>query len=714
MPSYPPNAAPSGAQAVLSPPLLSPTTLKNKRDAVETPEQAYAICKGTEWSNRIIITRAAQAQRKIDGEPPYNSFKLRNKGQFWKSNISTGFLASIIERVFPRFYMRLRNARYLTAAELPSTVNGEPVPAAEQKTQIFREVFTKTFRKWEGCSAFMQMLSMETCGYGYCFPTFLDNSDWRPQLLRLDEGFVPEGTKAMTQKFPYFVTRQNFTVQEIIDMIRDPDAAEEMGWDLDNVTSALNIAQPVPRQVAGLPIDARRYEDTIRELIPVEGFQEGANMVKVYRLIYKEYDGSVSERILQRDTGAELFYKQNKYASMADVVLPFVFQIGNGTVYGSEGIAIKLYALAMNVEKSRNSAQDAFRNRNRYTMATASAADLEKMKLQVYDDYVVMAGGTFQNNSGALPAVVEDFIKQDTFWTQLAEQRAGALMPMIMEQDGGDTTATEAQINAGRQKEVQDTTLDNMFLQAQVLMGMVARKMFDPLTEDEDAMAAQSECQSRGLSLGEMLFLAKQAATGNIGILEQRQALEAQFLQTRIGNPLWDQYLIEQEIGTRAIGSDLTKLLMVPQGDQSSVIKGTRSQELENTTMGQGRPVPVAPDDPHLIHMATIEGQQDPATGAYNNSITQNLATHNIPGASMILAHYINHRDTAVATKTNGEGNQQNHQEAFIATMQKLVESATQRQQQMAQQQLIQQTIAQPMPPPGQPVGQLPPAPGAI
>ena len=116
--------------------------LEVENRTISNTGQAYSVCNTLvqDWKKGIL--NAARITSKLNGERPYNQKRLKDAGKDWKTNISTGFLASECGKVIPRFYMPIKTAKYLTASELPPGW-----PNGIEKSQHFRQVITDSIRE---------------------------------------------------------------------------------------------------------------------------------------------------------------------------------------------------------------------------------------------------------------------------------------------------------------------------------------------------------------------------------------------------------------------------------------------------------------------------------------------------------------------------------------------------------------------------------------
>ena len=684
------------ATQIPNPPSVTPKG-DNDRPALDDVAQALNVCRSVEWSARAQIRKAAAVQRVIDGRPPFSPGALRAAGNAWQSNVSTGFLSSVVETVYPRLYLRLKSVKYLTGAKLEQTTQD---PTALQRTADYRRIFTESVRSWPGWNIFLQGMCKEITTYGFGFPTFPDRLDWRPTMFRMDEAFIPQGTPIFCEDMQYYVVRQDWDAFDLYDKTKDGELAEDAGWNLQNCYSSIDNSQPLPRQITGLEIDTRRYQDLVREIIPASSYQKGWNLIKTYRIWTKESNGKCSERIINRDTGDELYYSENIGLAMKDIVLPMAFQYGNGTIYGSKGVGVILYEMACMVEKSRNRATDNLAQRNRHQLMVDPGADVTKLKMDVFAGISIISGVKCTPMQNTLADVSETMIMQDKYWTQIAQTAVGAYLPLDA-QNVTEKTATQAKIDALQQNEKTNVTVDNMLTQFQMFMGIIARRICNPVSPDPVAQTCLKRMIAAGLSPQDIQYLTNLPPSENIvDFNDESDQQSLAYLVTLRGNPAYDQAKLERRISDIQLTAEIADEILLPVNDQSMVAENTRTQLLENGQLSSGSPMPVSARDNDQVHMAVMQGQQDPIKGSWNGPISQTIASGNLKGANAMMAHYATHLQAGQAKKTLGEG--ENNSKAFLAQMQQL---ATQAQQfalraQMRQQDAANLSASVPPPPP--------------
>ena len=338
-----------GGEAPQSPNLSSDA--KVHTPALKDIGQAVALVRGLEVENRERSLKNARIQGKYDAERPFNAQKMKADGLGWKTNFTTKPLATLIDKVVPRFTTAIRNMRYLTASKLPDRFEG-----ASEKTETFRREITETCRNHEGWDEIGSEIAQENTLFGYTPVAWLDTVTWFPKFYRQDHFLVPQGTKHTAKSAQIICLRELYLLHELFDVIRDPGAATDAGWDVANVIESLNTATPEDRRSLNYSPE-RIYADLARESSVLGSFH-GAKAVEAWHVFIAEVDGHVTHVAFDAKSDKKLFWKAKQFASMSDAAAFFSFQHGNGKLHGSKGIGRELYNMASVLDRSRNEVID--------------------------------------------------------------------------------------------------------------------------------------------------------------------------------------------------------------------------------------------------------------------------------------------------------------------------------------------------------------------
>lgn len=615
--------------------------LRAERLSIESTDQAVSICNSLIEENRDRVLMAKQIQEAIDSiDPPMSPQALEESGKGWMSNITTGILTSIVERILPRLVMRVKTAPSLTASSLPVTT-----PDYATKTSAYRKSLTDLIRSWPKFNIAAQNLAKEMIDHGYSFAYWTNPIDWKPKIARMDRAYVPNGTE-QGEPPQFFMVREYYRVNELWSMIEDRESAEDSGFDIDNMVEAINDAAPIFIPNDGDETEARQFEDLKREVVTSYGYAQGSNTVEVWHLFSTEYDGRVSQWMIDSKTNNLLFRADSRYDSMDDVVVIVPFQIGNGTVHGSLGAGKICYDLAAEAEKNRNSAMDSFRNRGRLAIEFADPADMPENPLVIDDIGMYVQGGRFAGNSGMLPENAQAFVMLDEFLRKIMQEKVGVYLFEPIAQEN-PRTATEAQIIALQGEELKNSVLDNFLSSFARVVAAISRRAFGGTSDDPSAEAAR-DALLKIMDEDELDELIKNTPTQTIIDINNSDTLRiVDWVRTKMGNPMYNQHELQRLEGSLSVPLEIVDQVLLPINDPTEDAEQVRLQLMEINQIINGTPMPVSPRDNHLIHIQTLVGQTDPETGQNMGPVFAQINAARLQEALALLNHLMIHADYA-------------------------------------------------------------------
>lgn len=693
-------------------PKVDPASLEASNRVVTSVEQAIALTETDVLDARKLVVAARRITAKKQGAPPYNPAMLAKQGKAWKRNFSSRFLQKELNRIAPRFYMPVLNASTMTAAELPAGW-----PKGAEKTRFFRDTMTRAFRGWRKNDMFWRGLATEVCDYSFTFAAWTDPLEWRPHLCRMDRGFVPRGTEVMDTKLARFTLKWDYRPDELLKIVRSAVDAGSENWKRDAVANAVDAATlpTMPQDMTQL----RKWEELIREQSWDYNYSRSQRVIETRHLFVLEFNGKVSHYILWPQGAGDnklLFEHLDAYDGTDDVVIPVVFNYGDGTIHGSWGAGTLLYDLAAQLEKVRCDNVDNLLNSNKTRVQVKDAKDADSVQLVVNDTMIVVAGGQFAQNVGGITANPEGYMVLDDKMSQWAQEIVGSYLPPIPSQPS-DIKA--AQVNAAIQRETdaQRDVLEIWLKQVALIIAQMTKRMLNPESDDEYAQGVRSKLLGEDANWFKKMFnrvwekakdvkvLEKLIPPAPIRLTEEELAIlvnqpviqtvmeftefaasqRAAFAASVQNNPLFNQEAVARYMaaGVPNAGSAFVDDIVVPAGDTTSITAQQRQQLMESSAMlVTSQALPVVLTDSHVTHYDTLVGPLEQA-------IQGGLVGPARAGLTHLSAHYA----AGVGLKT-WPPERINADKAKIANLQQALEAKAQEQ---AAAQAQQQAGIQPM-----------------
>jgi len=664
---------------------VSEKTLEPANRVIGSVDQGLAVVNSLIYAWNKGIYNSSRIVAKVNGEPPYSKRDLKAKGKGHKRNISTRFLLTQCQKVYPRFHQPLKQASTLTAATLP-----DGWPDGPSKTDKFRRRLTKTIRAWPKWDFFCEGMAKEVVDFGFGFATWFDEYEWRPNLIRMDKGFVPQGTEILEFDFPFFLVKWDYAPNELLKLVREADEAELDTWQKEACIKAINQAAA---PTMGPTFERwRDYEQLVRQALWSIAYFKARRMVETYHLFVREFTGKVSHYVynkngLKGDPDMRLLYeKEDAFDAISDTSVPVVFGYGDGTIQGSWGVGHLLFDLANQLEIIRNDLMDTQLTQNKMKLEVAEGKNVNDVKMAISDDYVAVSGAKVAGSSAALPANIESYVQCEAQFSQWAMQIVGNYVPPIPLQPS-DLKAASVNAAMSQEQETQMNNLDKYLKQIAFIITTMTKRLCDPANPDDEAKEFRTALlEEDRLTEEEVEKLADQPVIQSVTEFTPAAAqMRAQFAASRAQGPTAALYNMRklEEIQAQAIpgGKAVLDFALNPGDDPQNIAHATRQQVLENTALAMGQEVPVTADDADWPHMQTMK-----------QPLTEAIQKGAVGPATVGLKHYSAHYIAGVSKKSLPP-DQINSEKQFIS---QLEQGLMQVQQQQAAALAAQGTAAPP------------------
>jgi hypothetical protein len=388
-------------------------------------------------------------------------------------------MASLIDRVTPKFVDAIHSMKFLTASKLPDEYQD-----SDDKTTLFRTGITNVIREWSSWADFVNSVAQENVTYGYTAGVFMDELNWRPRTFQEEKLFFDDNSPQFAGQLPIFCVKVDYYIHELIELLRDPDLSEDAGYETENIRKAINAAMPPKESFLSNP---RQLSDLVREGNMYLSYHRQSRMIQTAHVFVMNYDGTgvdhwwINIKSLDIAAGlsdtsqqdndfhsspadddnnpALLFYSEDVARTMKDVISLFSFQCGNTKLFGSKGLGRLLVNMDIAINKCRMCFIDSI-YQSGLIIAQADEKDIPFMEPRVVYPFIWVPK-TADISKQAFEANADAFMALDNKLTALSEIIAGAFIPgQITIQGGPEQTATEVSIDAQRENEIKQGILN--------------------------------------------------------------------------------------------------------------------------------------------------------------------------------------------------------------------------------------------------------------
>lgn len=342
--------------------------------------------------NKMLEDDEASANARVrvqgmkDGEPPYSPGALRIQKQSSRANANFLQASKIISKVANGFNDIIFSVKVLMSIE---TEFGEEAERFNNN-RIIAEELTRTIRKWPSfTSNFMQLVDkFVTHGVGIGY--FPDTEDWKYEVAGFGDFMIPRQTPASEEKIQIAISKQDMPVTELYDMIEDPEKAADLGWNVAAVRKAINRA--TDRASTG---EIGEYESMQREIKNNDAvFNRKYQYVRILRTIVREFDGTLSFYLLEKDGDGEILCSvPSRYTTVNEAFVFFCYGVGNGTFHGVRGLGHTLYPLVQLHNRLMCMLSDSAMLSGSLMIQPESQKALDDLAMQAFGPFTILSPG---------------------------------------------------------------------------------------------------------------------------------------------------------------------------------------------------------------------------------------------------------------------------------------------------------------------------------
>lgn len=613
MTAAPPQTAPTGVDTSgvqLAPPPVKGPLPKSR---LTSASQAMSIYWNLHRANQARNGYGAYLQGVADGNPPHRQSTLRSNGQGWRANFSTGESKARKDTAKTPYYDLFSSGP--SYCEIRTDVEGN-LDAASASGRITIE-FHRMLKRWPGFDLnFWKMLD-DFVGFGRGWLYWMDMDTPRFKRVPWWRVRFPDGTDVDPETWETFTIEHIYSPVNLNAYIRDEEAAQEEGWNPEQVRKALTSACPKDPQGAE---DAMMVQQMIRD--QDIGLMYRANTVQAASVYQKEWDGSWSRMLIQtaKEPSAEeklgekdwLYYKHKVADDVSQLIAPFIFEVETGSINGLGGI---LRDITDQVKvKNRMRCEQV----NNSLLRSTILLQAQNSSSRVKGGLVTVGGGVTLIPEGL--AIQQSSIVGDIQSTMLVDEamsreldvNTGIFRPQQEKPSGNPEPLGTTQLRFAQSSVLTNSAVNRFQIQMDWLFAEVYRRATQDLPRSSDpgikaAIEFQKRCLDRGVSRKQLetpvsVTAVRIIGNGSPGMRQQLTAELANFLPVLQLGQRGLKNFARMIIAARG-GQDTVEQLM-PAADEADLpTEQDREALQENTSIKVGSQVLVIENDDHAIHL---------------------------------------------------------------------------------------------------------------
>jgi hypothetical protein len=309
---------------------------KPPKSRLSDAKKAYEIWQNLKLADKRSSYDRARIDAAYDNEKPFSDSMFANNGMDYRVNVSWGFAKSVLDTAMAGYVDIINAVQKLFKCP---TRYGNPAERDELENVVEQEV-SDMIRSWRDFFPTYLRLCLTFIKHGVSIALPNDEFDWRFTATDLSDFKIPRNTKLGQENIEVAACLRYYTPTQLYRMIRDPDVAETLGYNVKQVRKA--IIDSVHKSFNDTSAD--EWETMERRMKANDLYYSyGAadpQLIKVVHLWVKEYDGKISEYMFNDDNQTDkfLYEKVGRFDSTYQAFVVFTFGVGtNGEYHGVRG-----------------------------------------------------------------------------------------------------------------------------------------------------------------------------------------------------------------------------------------------------------------------------------------------------------------------------------------------------------------------------------------
>lgn len=580
---------------------LDPDTLAPPESRLRDVKAAKSIYDTLRKADEKSSSTRARTDAMFDGAPPYDQKVLFSTGQGNRTNLNFGESQRYLDIAMSAFVDLYTSLQRLMNVKV--TV-GEPSERQDSE-DIIAEELTHMLRDWPEFHSNYLRLCTEFTKHGVGVTYFEDPNSWRFRVCGLGEFLMPRQTVASEEAIEVSCARRQYLLHELYAFIKNPEAAEKMGWSVEEVKRVISKnAKTTGRNGGNTYAD---WEVTQREMKNNDLYTGLENTtVSVIHMWVREFDGTVSLLMFAEESPKEfLFRKDSMFSKPEQAFVLFAYGVGsNGTYHSVRGLGNRIFNHVQTSNRIRCQMLDSAMMASAVMIQPETQRALEDLSFTMYGPYSILSPNVkvvekaAPNLSQSMMPALQDLQSQLAANVDLVSTYGNQSSPYRNQLQTEHDLAVSSRLTG--------STINLFYSSWSRLLREVVRRAVGNPKRDLRTADFFARCAARGVdaSVIKSIDFSKTVAVKAIGAGSAANRL----LALRELNQIAGSY---DEVGRRNLIRDITSERVgldlvdryAPANPEPRLTVDAKIAMLENQAMQSGQPVTVIDSELHGMHL---------------------------------------------------------------------------------------------------------------
>jgi hypothetical protein len=551
--------------------------------------------------NQLRAQSWGQVRNQLEGGRPFDPAQLQRNGESWRTNVNFRDAEAAFNRAVAPYWKKVHEVPRIASITLHSQA-----PQADKWGTIMAEMFNRFV---DDCAPKYQTtyraITSDLVKYGIGYPMWPDAKTPRYKHVSAIQMYFPRRTKACVEDWELVCCKREMTADQLIEKVRDQKQAQvskDAGWNEEAIMAAIKLASPPPGNTRYF--DPNFWQDMIvaNDLI-IGGIWPPVPVIDMWA---KERDGKIRHFIFteKADVQEYLYCNYEEAENFKQIFGAIFYDVGeNELLHTIKGFAVKNYYYMTTINRTKCRIVDGATFAMSMNFTRDENTPEESPPVEAYSGINVFPKGVnqlqFYPQLGDAKEVLA-MLQQNENENNYTYSDAGMRQNIANTQTKGQADLIAA---IGGDMETANDAIYLSQVGANILTEQIRRLCLKG-NSDPDAKKFQQRCKEAGVPDDALFKIERTVKTGaspNMASAAARQQIGAQMMQMLYPLPRANKPWIEEFVANNMLGTELSANALLPEGTQSEPGQ-RRAAMMENTDLGQGMPLPVAPEDAHEVH----------------------------------------------------------------------------------------------------------------